>query len=149
MCFFEYVCRTEKLVNKFGPNITSISFTNWCLEGKLLWLRLMKAIPNIKTHGQTYFVLLYTTNGFFISCCYTYFLDSSSPCNVTRVDISILLAISRDCHSFPHHFNSQILLDLPNLTFAKTTGFQILVCGFVDGTKNHHKSSQNNIFQFF
>ena len=28
------------------------------------------------THCQTNFVFLYTTNGFFISCCYTYFLDS-------------------------------------------------------------------------
>ena len=39
----------------------------------------MKAIPNIKTHGQIYFVLLHTTKVFFISCCYTYFLDSTIP----------------------------------------------------------------------
>ena len=39
---------------------------------------MIEAVPNIKTHGKTYFILLHTTNVFFfISCCYTYFLDSS------------------------------------------------------------------------
>ena len=30
---FENVCGTEKIGNKFGPKITTISFTNWCPEG--------------------------------------------------------------------------------------------------------------------
>ena len=30
---FENVCRTEKMANKVGPNITWISFTNWWPKG--------------------------------------------------------------------------------------------------------------------
>ena len=56
-------------------------------------MRLREAIPNIMTHGQTNFVLLYTVNGFLISCCYTYFLDSSIEKRRPRVSSTLCPAV--------------------------------------------------------
>ena len=73
---FENVCRTEKMGNKFGPNITSISYqidapkdscSNWG-SGRL------HKISRLMVKHILYFYTPWME--FFISCCYTYFLDS-------------------------------------------------------------------------